>query len=177
MRRHILRPLILALAAALLVAVGPVAAKVPYFSVEVSPPNPSDGDVVVVTVQMWDDADHTQPATWWPEPTIAGLLEFRGSAGSVPVTVHRLEGATYVAEVTLAAGSWRLVAFPIGVARSTVPSEGYPTPVDLTVSERWDPSAGAVLIAAGTLGIFALLLAARARRWMLRYRRPTSATG
>src|SRR5688572_8239224 len=109
MQRHLVRPVILGLAAAFLVAVGPAAAKIPFFSVEVSPPDPTDGDVVVVTVLMWDDPSHTQPATWWQEPAIEGLLEFHGDAGRVPITLHRLDDATYRAEVTLGSGSWRLV--------------------------------------------------------------------
>ena len=175
MQRHLVRPLILGLTAAVLVAVGPAAAKVPFFSVEVSPPDPTDGDVVLVTVLMWDDASHTQPATW-SEPAIEGLLEFRGDAGSVPITLHRLDDATYRAEVTLAAGSWRLVAFPIGVARTAVSGEGYPTTVRVTVSERWDLSAAAVMAVAGALGIVGLLVGRQVRRGM-RDRRLRSVTG
>jgi hypothetical protein len=176
MRGHIVRSLLLGAVAALLLAVGPAAAKIPYFSVEVSPPDRTDGDVVLVTVLMWDVAGHTQPATWWPEPAIAGLLEFRGDAGRVPVTLHRLNDGTYRAEVTLAAGSWRLVAFPLGVARTAVSGEGYPTPVSVTVSERWDLSAGAVIAVAGALSILGLLLAKPVRRGM-RHWRLRSATG
>ena len=163
------------MAAALLVAVGPAAAKVPFFSVEVSPPNPADGDVVRVTVLMWDDASHTQPATW-SEPAIDGLLEFRGDVGSVPITLHRLDDARYRAEVTLAAGSWRLVAFPLGVARTSDADEGYPTPVRVMVSERWDLSVSAATAVAGALGILGLLVGRRVRRGM-RLRRLRSATG
>jgi hypothetical protein len=176
MQRHLVRPLILGLAAAFLVAVGPAAAKIPFFSVEVSPPDPTDGDVVLVTVLMWEDASHTQPATWSPGPEIAGLLEFRSDAGRVPITLHRLGDATYRAEVTLAAGTWRLVAFPLGVARTDVPGEGYATPVRVTVSERWDPSAGAVMAVAGALGTVGLLVGRQLRRGM-RHRRLRSATG
>ena len=176
MQRHLVRPLILGLAAAFLVAVGPASAKVPFFSVEVSPPDPTDGDVVLVTVLMWDDASHTQPATSWHEPAIAGLLEFHGNASRVPITLHWLDDATYRAEVTLAAGNWRLVAFPLGVARAAVPGEGYPTPVRLTVSERWDLSAGAVMAVAGALGIGGLLVGRQVRRGT-RHQRLRSATG
>ena len=175
MHRHVVRPLILGLAATLLVAVGPTAAKIPFFSVEVSPPDPTDGEVVLVTVRMWDDPSHTQPSTW-SEPIIPDLLEFQGDAGRIPITLHRLDDATYRAEVTLAAGSWRLVAFPMGVARSVVPAEGYPTPIRVTVSERWDLSAGAVMAVAGALGIVALLVGRQVRRGM-RHRRLGSATG
>jgi hypothetical protein len=172
MRPHLTRPLILGLAAVFALAVGPAAAKMPYFSVEVSPPHPVDGDVILVTVAMWDDADHTQPATW-SEPEIPGLLEFRGEAGRIPITLHRLDGASYGAEVALPAGSWRLVAFPMGVAIS---GEGDPTPVRVTVSERFDFSPGAAIGVAGALCILALLVAGQVRRG-LRQRRLRSATG
>ncbi len=161
MQRHLARALVLALAAALLLAIGPAAAKMPYFSVEVLPPNPVEGDVVFVSVAIWDDAGHTQPATW-SESTIPGLLEFRGEAGSVPVTLHRLDHASYGAEVALPTGTWRLVAFPMGVA---VSGEGYPTPVTVTVSERPDFSTGAAIGVAGALGILGLLVAGRRRGW------------
>lgn len=175
MRGHFVRSLVLGSVAALVLAVGPVAAKIPYFSVEVSPSAPVEGDVVLVTVLMWDDADHTQPATW-SEPAIEGLLEFRGDAGRVPITLHQRDNAAYHAEVTLTAGNWRLVAFPLGVARTAVSDEGYPTPVRVTVSERWDLSAGAVMAVAAALSILGLLLAGRVSRGM-RHRRLRSATG
>ena len=175
MQRHVVRPLILGLAAAFLVAVGPTAAKIPFFSVEVSPPDPAEGEVVLVTVRMWDDPSHTQPSTW-SEPVIADLLEFQGDTGRISITLHQMDDATYRAEVTLAAGSWRLVAFPMGVARSVVPAEGYPTPVRVTVSERWDLSAGAVAAVAGALGIVGLLVGRQVRRG-IRQRRLGSATG
>lgn len=144
----------------------------PYFSVEVSPPDPVEGDAVLVTVAMWDDAAHTQPGTW-EEPTIYSLLEFRGDGGTVPITLHRLDGASYEAEVTLAAGNWRLVAFPLGVA---VGGEGYPTPVSVTVSERWDLPAGAAIAVAGALCILGMYVTGGVRRGM-RHRRLRSATG
>lgn len=164
----------LGVAAAILLAVGPVVAKMPYFSVEVSPPAPVEGDVVLVTVLMWEDAGHTKPATW-SEPVISGLLEFRGDAGTVPITIHRLNDATYRAEVTLAAGNWQLVAFPLGVARTAVTDQGYPTPLRVTVSERWGLSADAMTAVAGALSILGLLLAGRVSRGM-RHRRLRSAT-
>src|SRR5687767_4679879 len=109
MQRRVVRSLILGFVATFLLAVGAVAAKMPYFSIEVYP---VDGDVVVIELRMWDDAQHTLPATWWPEDTIEGLIEFQGDAGSLPVTLVRLDDASYAAEVVLPEGTWRLVAFP-----------------------------------------------------------------
>ena len=104
------------------------------------------------------------------------MLEFHGDAGRVPITLQWLDDATYRGEVELAAGGWRLVAFPLGVARSAVPGEGYPTPVRVTVSERWDPSVGAAIAVAGALGIVGLLASRQVRRGM-RHRRLRSVTG
>jgi hypothetical protein len=112
MRGHVVKSLLLGAVAALLLAVGPVAAKIPYFSIEVSPADPVDGDVVVIVVRMWNDAGHTQPATWSPGPTIDGLIEVQGPSGRVPVTLVQLDDVTYRAELTLSAGTWQVVPFP-----------------------------------------------------------------
>nr|MBA2632364.1 hypothetical protein [Chloroflexota bacterium] len=112
MRHRVIRPVVLGLVAAFLLAVGAAAAKMPYFSVEVSPPDPVDGGVVTIVVRMWDDARHTQPATWGPESPIEGLLEFRGDAGNLPITLVRVDESSYAAEVTLPEGTWRLIPFP-----------------------------------------------------------------
>src|SRR5688500_8129440 len=102
MRGQIVRSLLLGAVAALLLAVGPAAAKIPYFSIEVSPTDPVDGDVVVVVLRMWDDAAHTQAATWGEELGVElRLLEFHGDAGVVPVTFQRFDDASYRGEATL----------------------------------------------------------------------------
>ena len=136
MERRYTRPVILGLAAALFVAVGPAAAKMPYFSVEVSPPDPVVGEAMVVVVRLWEDVDHTQPATWPEEETIADLLEFRNDAETVPITLHRREDASYAAAVSLAAGTWRLFHFPHGRGAITDGSwgDGYPAPLTVTVA-------------------------------------------
>jgi len=176
MQRHLVRPLILGFVAALLLAVGPAVAKIPYFSIEVSPADPVEGDVVVIVVRMWDDAAHTQPASWGDEAMVEGLLEFRADAGRLPIAFQRLDEASYRAEVTLSAGNWRLVPFPRLGGGVTISGEGYPAPVSVTVRERTDYSTAATVAAAGLLGILGLVAAGPARRWSRRARL-RSATG
>jgi hypothetical protein len=176
MRGHVVKSLLLGSVAALLLAVGPVAAKIPYFSIEVSPADPVDGDVVVIVVRMWDDAQHTQPATWSPGPTVGGLVEVRGSGGRVPVTLVRLDDVTYRAEVTLSAGTWQVVPFPDLVDGMPNGAAGdYPLPITVTVGSLAadSPSSAALGIAAGgALGIVAvaLLVGGPLRRRMQRRR-------
>ena len=162
MRGHFVRSLVLGSVAALLLAVGPVAAKIPYFTIDVSPADPVDGDVVVIVVRMWDDAEHTQPATWSPGPTLDGLIELRGPSGRVPVTLVQLDDVTYSAEVTLSTGTWRVVAFPGGMAGA-----GYPQPTTVTVASLAADSAGSAapgIAAGGALGIVAVALLLVQRR-------------
>jgi hypothetical protein len=162
MRGHIVRSLVLGSVAAVLLAVGPVAAKIPYFTIDVSPADPVDGDVVVITMHMWDDAGHTQPATWSPGLTLDGLIELRGPSGRVQLTLVQLDDVTYSAEVTLSAGTWRVVAFPGGMAGA-----GYPQPLTVTVGSLAADSAGSAargIAAGGALGVAAVALLLVQRR-------------
>jgi hypothetical protein len=159
MQRHAVRSLILGSLAAFLLAVGPVAGKMPFFSIELSPSDPRDGDVIVIVVRMWDDAGHTTPATWWPEPTIEGLVEARGPAGRVPFTLLRLDDATYRAEVTLSEGTWQLVTFPRAGGGVMVSSgDGYPGPLTVTVGPAAADTAGVAIAAGGALGVATITL-------------------
>ena len=171
MRGHIVRSLLLGTVAALLLAVGPAAAKIPYFSIEVSPADPVDGEAVVIVVRMWDDAQHTQPATWSPGPTIDGLVEVRGPSDRRPVTLVQVDDVTYRAEVTLSAGTWELVAFPDLNGGAGAP---HPRPIITVGSPVADvPSSATLGIAAGgALGILAvaLLVGGPVRRWVQRRR-------
>lgn len=175
MRRLVARSVVLGLVAAFLLAVGPAAAKVPYFSVEVSPSDPVEGDAVVVVLRMWDDAAHTRPPTWTDEFEVElGLLEFRGDSGIVPVTFQRFDEGAYRAEVTLGAGTWQVVPFPQWGGDMIASSEGYSAPASVTVRERTDLTALAVVAAAGTLGILGMLAGRPAHHGL---RRARSATG
>jgi len=163
MRGHLVRSLVLGSVMALLLTVGPIAAKIPYFSIEVSPADPVDGEVVVIVVRMWDDAQHTQPASWSPGPTVDGLVEVRGTRDRVPVTLVRQGDGAYRAEVTLSAGSWEVVPFPElvdGMAGGAL-GAGYPRPITVTVGSLAAESAGSAgpgIAAGGALGIVAVAL-------------------
>ena len=163
MRGHVVRSLVLGSVAALLLAVGPVAAKIPYFTIEVSPADPVGGDAVVIVVRMWDDAQHRQPATWSVGPTIDGLLELRGPSGRIPLTLVGLDDVTYRAEVTLTAGTWQLVSFPDMNGGAGIP---YPR-VTVTVGSPVADSASSAapgIAAGGALGIVAVALLVMRRR-------------
>lgn len=175
MQRRFVRSLALGLAASFLLAIGPTAAKMPYFSVELSPSDPVEGDPLVVVVRLWDDANHTQPATWWGERTIEGLLEFRGDAATVPITLDRLDDGSYSAVVGLAAGTWQLIPFPHGQgALADGGWDGYPAPLMVTVASPPDYSTAG--FAAGAIGVGAVLVGWIVRRGM-RPRRVSSAPG
>ena len=94
----------------LLVAPGSVLGKMPWHEVEVAPTEPVAGEPLTVVVRFWDDPAHTRPSTWWPDSDHGGSLELEGPAGRVPLTLTRTRDATFRAEVTLAEGTWRLVA-------------------------------------------------------------------
>jgi hypothetical protein len=158
MRGHVVKSLVLGSVMALLLAVAPVAAKIPYFSVEVSPADPVDGEAVVIVVRMWDDAKHTRPATWSPGPTLDGLLEVRGPSRRIPVTLVQLDDVTYRAEVTLSAGTWQVVSFPDMNSGAGVP---HPRPIITVVAPVADlPSSAPPGIGDAALGIVAVMLLA-----------------
>lgn len=161
MHRRVIKSLVLGSVAALFVAVGSVSGKVPYFSIDVTPAEPRVGDTVIVVVRMWDDARHTVPATWWPEPTVEGLLEARGPAGRVPITLSRVDAATYRAEITLSEGTWRLVPFPRAGGGTVVgaAAEGYPAPMTVTVTSPAS-AVSTPLLAAGIAFVAVAVVAA-----------------
>lgn len=138
MHRNSVRSLALASVVALLVCASPAAAKFMYFSIEVSPSHPVAGDEVVITVRLWDDADHTQPSTWWSDEPIAGLVEFRGHGRRIPVTLLPRGAGTYGAEVALAEGTWRLVPCPLagGGTGQSAGIDDCQSPLTVIVSPR-----------------------------------------
>ena len=166
MHAHVAKSLLVGSLMALVLAVGPVAAKIPYFSIEVSPADPVDGDAVVIVVRMWDDPAHSLPATWSPGPTIDGLLEVQGPGGRVPVTLVQVDDVTYRAEVTLAAGTWQIVPFPDLNGGAGAPHPRPTITVGVPVADA--PSSAAPAIAAG--GAMGLVAVALLVGWPLRRR-------
>jgi hypothetical protein len=128
-------------------AASPVLAKFPPFSVELDPAQPVAGQPVTVVVHLWDDAEHTKASTFPIEGEIPGMLEFRpvdgaGPEAAVPVTLRHITGNRLEGSVTLAAGQWRLVAFPHGSGASEELPPGYPGPIALAVAGPGDPTPG-----------------------------------
>jgi hypothetical protein len=145
----------------------PAHAKVPWSSVEFTPSAPVAGEPFAVVIRFWDDAAHTQPSTSWPAHG-NGSLEFEGAPGRVPLTVTQTGEGMFHAEVTLPAGTWRLVA-----VQQFAEVSG-PTDVELaTVAVAEAPSASAPISAALVVG--GLLVVVAIRRGRRRFRPASNA--
>jgi len=146
--------------------VGLAAAKVPYFSVEVTPQAPSAGEVITVVVRLWNDPAHTipAPADWaLPAEVVDEMVAFVSEDQTIGVDL-RAEDGTYRGSATLPAGSWTMVPFPEG-ARMSEPVPGYQAPIALTVSAA-SPSMMALVVGAMGAAIagVAIFLGRRRRR-------------
>ena len=158
---------------------GPVSAKLtPYFTVQVSPPQPVAGEAIVVLVRTWVDVAHTVPAGFGTSAALNsaaldGLLVLRPAGGDTPDVAIPLQYQALdefrATVVVPTAGDWKLVAFPdrSGWGSPDV-SPGYPDTIALTVRA---PNGGVSTIAAiaslaAVIGIVsvAVVLARRARR-------------
>lgn len=144
----------------------PVAAKIPYFTVDIAPTAPVSGEPILIVVRFWVDAGHTNAAPFDWEPTMDNLLVIRSAAGKreMHVPLRLREPGRFEGTVTLEAGDWTLVAFPdrTGWATAQIP-EGYPDTIPLTVRE-------AALDAWRSVGPFvlvALAIGAEACAWFL----------
>lgn len=143
----------------------PVAAKIPYFTVDITPTDPVAGEPILIVVRFWVDAGHTNAAPFDWELTMDDLLVVRADGGrpEVPVPLRLREPGRFEATVTLEAGDWVIVAFPdrSGWATAEVPN-GYPDTIPLTVREPApDP-----LRFAGALVLVALAVGAGAFAWI-----------
>lgn len=116
----------------------PVAAKMPFFTVDITPTAPVAGEPILIVVRFWADAGHTSAAPFDWQPTMDDLLVMRsgGAGAQVAVPLHMREPGRFEATITLHAGAWTLVAFPdrTGWATPDVP-DGYPDTIPLTVRE------------------------------------------
>ena len=131
-------PLAIVLAAILATFLASTAsAKMPYFSVELSPDAPVADQPILVVVRLWEDADHTVLAPYRMGDVLDDLLVVRPAAGrgpDIPVTLRLGDANRYEGSVTLPAGDWSLVAFPdrTGWGTAGVPV-GYPDTIPLNV--------------------------------------------
>ncbi len=123
--------------------VTPVAAKMPYFSIEVSPAAPVADEPIRIVVRTWVDVAHTSPAGFEAPGVMEGILVIRDArmgGADVPeipeiaVSLRSQAPDLYAGTVTLPAGDWRIVAFPdrAGWGLASVPV-GYPDEIALTV--------------------------------------------
>lgn len=145
-------------------AAGLVAAKFPYFSVELQPAEPQPGEPITVTVRTWADADHSQPDGLTYEGTLTDLIEFQrtgagGGPALVPVELQMLEPGVFHAQVSLPAGEWQLVAFPHGRGAGSDFGPGYPEPMSIVLREEatwslWLASGLATAFAAAAAAVF-----------------------
>ncbi|HET8569954.1 MAG TPA: hypothetical protein VFM93_13320 [Candidatus Limnocylindria bacterium] len=176
-RRHA-RTLILILTAAVASASlgGTAWAKIPYFSVDVTPPDPVAGEPVLIVVRFWHDAAHTRPEPFAAGPWIDRLLALRrvGAEEERAVPLRDDGGGGYRASVTFdGPGEWHLVAFPdrCGWSSPEVPP-GYVDRVALTVRAP-GATAGAAEVPASeaarpelaAVAAGAVLLALATTRW------------
>lgn len=146
----------------------PVAAKIPDFTVDVTPTAPVAGEPIRIVVRFWADAGHTSASPFDWERTMDDLLVIRADSGAPEVSVflQMRRPGRFEAIVTLEAGDWTIVAFPDrkGWATAEVP-EGYPDAIPITVREPaldlWRVAGPLVVVALVIVaGAFASLLSA-----------------
>ena len=121
-------------------------AKVPPFTLDAAPTDPSAGEVVRLTVRFWDDAEHTDPARW-PDMRRLDAFLWAHPAGSIdeatPIDLRRLRPGVYLAELTMSSpGTWILCTWRARCAGGSSMA-GYPNRIELEVaSSAPKPAAG-----------------------------------
>src|SRR5262245_24574182 len=103
--------LVLGVIALLMLTPAIASAKVPPFTVEASPNDPTAGASVSLTVRFWDDAEHTRPARWWPDvPELERFLwahPVGDAVEAIPVDLRLVRSGVYRGEATLPSeGRW-----------------------------------------------------------------------
>jgi hypothetical protein len=122
--------------AAILIGViaAPALAKIPYFSVTITPSSPSPGEPITVVVQLWDDPAHTIPASWAPPAEdMDRIFAFVSGDQQVAVDLTLGQDGSYRGSATLAAGSWTLVPFP-DAGPLNDPMPGFQGPIAISVA-------------------------------------------
>lgn len=138
--RRAVTAIALAMSLSLLTAAN-AAAKMPYFSVEIAPPEPVAGQPVVITVRTWADVAHTVHVPFGA-PDLHGLLVIRptnGTSSSIGVPLHARGSGEFQGTVVVpTAGDWTLVAFPDRSSRSWEIMPGYPDTIAFSVRAETD---------------------------------------
>jgi hypothetical protein len=140
-------------------------AKMPYFTVDITPAEPRPGESIVITMRTWEDSAHTIPAAFDVE--FSDLLVIRSAShGSpdVPVSLNMRQPGWFESTVSLPAGDWAVVAFPnrSGWATPEVPV-GYPDSIAVTVREPSADGLPLLISAAVTLAVLAVIIGLRLR--------------
>ena len=148
----------------------PAAAKMPYFSIEVSPAVPLADQPIRIVVRTWVDAAHTHPAGFEAPGAMDGILVIRDARNvnadvpeipDVAVPLRPRAPDLYTGTVTLPAGDWLIVAFPdrTGWGIASVPA-GYPDKIALAVQP---PGPGPTGFPRALVGVGAVIAAGSAR--------------
>lgn len=157
-------------------------AKMPYFTVETSPADPPPNEPILLVARTWANAEHTVPGASeeWSRAFSAAVTELNDllvvrGAGSPDIPVHltQVDVDRFEGTITLPAGDWTLVAFPVraGWPSSEVPA-GYPDKIRLVVREPGGLPSALVLGIPMVIGV-ALLLGRRLGWRMTRGTRPS----
>ncbi|HJU57438.1 MAG TPA: hypothetical protein VJ774_01725 [Actinomycetota bacterium] len=134
----------LSVIALLAMSPGVASAKIPPFSVEVSP-DPTAGETIRLTVRFWDDAKHTDRATWWDIRALNDFLWARpvgDASDAIPIDIRLVRQGVYRAEFAVSSpGRWILCTWKPRCAGGPA-MVGYPNRIGLAVaSSAPDPVA------------------------------------
>ena len=151
------------LAAGLLFVAAPALAKVPPFSVEVSPGGPIAGEPTTVTVEL------AEPI---PVDDLSGLIAFyrasdaESRVNGIPVPLERVGATTYQGDVVLPeSGEWRIVSFPDRTGWSTDEVlASYPDQIPVYVVSAGGSNSTAAVVAVAAFLAIAVVLVGRSVR-------------
>jgi hypothetical protein len=135
----------LGVVAVLVLAPGQAGAKMPPYSVEATPSEPTAGETVRLTVRFWNDAQQTERATWWDVPALPNFLwahPVGDASGAIPIDIAVVRPGVYRGEAKLSSpGHWVLCSWSRRCERGSSMA-GDPGRIELTVAPEPAPQAG-----------------------------------
>jgi hypothetical protein len=138
------RVLMVALIALSILTPGSALAKLPPFTVEPATDTATAGEPIHITVRFWNDAHHTDPASWPAMKRFGELFWFYPSddlAAAEPVSARLIRPGVYESEVTpTRPGTWLLCTWSVGCDEKS--RGGYSSRIELTVLAETGPAAG-----------------------------------
>jgi hypothetical protein len=91
---------------------GAALAKMPPYSVDVTPSDPTAGESIRVTVRFWNDAEHTRRSRWPDVPSFGGFLWAHAvdeASEAIQIDIRLVRPGVYRGEVKLPTpGRWVL---------------------------------------------------------------------